>query len=418
MARQSGEQRLSGVRVVAPPGVVGALKGVAQCPEPQASRGECPGDSEVGEATIAAGPGVDPVWIKGHIYLTGPYAGAPFGLSIALPAAAGPFDLGQAVVRARVEVDSHTAQLIISSDPLPSIIRGVPLDIRTVNITINRAGFIVNPTNCAPLSVTGTISSTAGARVAVTSPFEAVDCASLPFAPRFTAWTQAKTSRGGGASLGVRMTTGAGQANIAKVRLLLPWQFPGRLTTLQHACTASVFDVNPASCPATSIVGMATADTPLLAHPLTGPAYLLARGGAAFPDIALVLQGEGIVVYLDGNMDIKHGLTSATFNSIPDLPIATFTVAFPEGPHSILGTNIPARARGSLCGQSLIMPTALTAQNGAVVAQATKVAVTGCAKHRTGRHTGKRTAGTRRVGKRRASKGRAGKRVDHKRGGR
>lgn len=401
VTRRDGEQRLSSVRVVAPPGLVGVLKGVARCPEPQASAGACPGSSEVGEATIAAGPGADPVWLKGRIYLTGPYAGAPFGLSIALPAAAGPFDLGQAVVRARVEVDSHTAQMIISSDPLPSILRGVPLDIRTVSMTIGRAGFTLNPTNCAPLAVTGTISSIDGANVAVSNPFEAVDCASLPFAPKLTASTQAHTSRSRGASLSVKIAAGTGQANIGKVRVILPSQLPGRLATLQHACTAAVFDADPASCPAASIVGEATVNTPLLAQPLTGPAYLLARGGAAYPDVAIVLQGEGVVEYLDGNMDIKNGLISATFNSIPSMPIGTFTVMFPEGPRSILGTDLPAKARGSMCGQPLTMPTALTAQNGAVVAQATKVAVTGCPKRVEAR--------SRRRGRARARKQRRGR---------
>jgi hypothetical protein len=420
IARQDGEQRLSSVRVVAPSGLVGVLAGVPQCPEPQAATGACPGASEVGEASIAAGPGPDPVWIRGHIYLTGPYAGAPFGLSMVIPAAAGPFELGTVVVRARIEIDSHTAQLIISSDPLPSIVAGVPLDIRTIDMTIDGMGgksnFIVNPTNCAPLSVSGTISSTAGANVVVSSPFEAVDCASLPFTPHLTAATQARTSRSRGASLSIRIAAPPGQANIAKVRLILPWQLPARLTTLQHACTASVFDVNPASCPAASIVGTVTAVTPLLAHPLTGPAYLLARSSAAFPDLALVLQGEGIVLYLDGNTDIKKDLTSATFNSIPDLPIDTFEVALPEGPHSILGTSLPARAGSSLCGQSLVMPTALTAQNGAVLAQTTHVAITGCPKPRSrARRKKARRTGT---GKTKTGKtGPGGRRTDGKRGG-
>lgn len=380
VSRRDGEQRLSGLRVVGPPGLLGMLKGATQCPEPQAAKGECGAASEIGEATIAAGAGEDPFWVKdGKIYLTGPYAGAPFGLAIVIPAVAGPFNLGQTTVRARVEVDSHTAQLVISSDPLPSILKGVPLDIRTVNMTIDREGFMFNPTNCAPLSVTGTLSSTGGASTAVSSPFEAVNCAKLPFKPKFTASTQAKTSRAHGASLDVKIASGPGQANTGKVRVILPSQLPARLTTLQKACTDTVFNANPASCPAASVVGAATAVTPVLAHPLTGPAYLVSHG-AAFPDLVLVLQGEGIVVYLDGNLDIKQGLTSATFNSIPDMPIGMFEIVFPEGSHSILGTNIPAKAKGSMCGQPLTMPTALTGQNGARVTQTTKVAVTGCPK--------------------------------------
>jgi hypothetical protein len=394
------------MRVVGPPGLLGMLRSVTQCPEPQAAQGECAAASEIGEATIAAGPGEDPVWIKGAgIYLTGPYAGAPFGLSIVIPTVAGPFHLGKETVRARLEVDSHTGRVVITSDPLPSILKGVPLDIRTVNMTIDRPGFMFNPTSCAPLSVTGTLYSTDGASVAVSSPFEAVNCASLPFEPKFTVSTQARTSRAHGASLDVKISSGQGQANIGKVRVILPGQLPARLTTLQKACTQTAFDANPASCPAASVVGMATAVTPLLAHPLTGPAYLLARGSTAFPDVVLVLQGEGIMVYLDGNIDIKKGLTSSTFNSIPDMPISTFQIVLPEGPHSILGADIPAKAKGSMCGQSLTMPTTLTGQNGAVVTQTAKVAVTGCPKGKANR----KKAGQKKIGKTEAGKKKAGR---------
>jgi len=407
VSRRDGEQRLGGVRVVGPPGLLGALASVTKCPESLASTGECGQASEIGEATIAAGPGEDPFWIRGgRIYLTGPTlpgkgpnpsTGAPFGLAIVIPAIAGPFDLGKEVVRARVEVDSHTAQLVITSDPLPAMARGVPLDIRTVNLTIGRPGFVFNPTSCAPLSVTGTLESASGASAAVAGPFEAVNCAKLRFNPRFTVSTQAKTSRARGASLSVKVvfphlgpssssssSSQSAEADIAKVRVILPRRLPARLTTLQRACPDTVFDDNPASCPAASIVGGAAAATPVLAHPLTGPVYLVSHG-AAFPDLVAVLRGEGIVIYLDGNLDLKRRLTSATFNSIPDIPIDTFTIDFPEGPHSLLAADVPTRTKGSMCGQRLIMPTAITGQNGALKTQATKVTVSGCPKKVKGR---------------------------------
>ena len=395
ISRRDGEQRLGGVRVVGPPGLLGALASATKCPEPQASTGECEQASEIGEASIAAGSGEDPFWIRGgKIYLTGPYAGAPFGLSIAIPAAAGPFDLGKEVVRARVEVDSHTARLVIASDPLPAMAKGVPLDIRTVNMTIGRPGFIFNPTSCAPLSVAGTLESASGASAPVAGPFEVVNCAKLRFDPRFTVSTQAKTSRARGASLSVKVvfphpgpsssSSQSAEADIAKVRVILPRRLAARLTTLQQACPDTVFDANPASCPAASIVGGAAAATPVLAHPLTGPVYLVSHG-AAFPDLAVVLRGEGIVIYLDGNLDLKQRLTSATFNSIPDIPIDTFTIDFPEGPHSLLAADVPTRTKGSMCGQRLIMPTAITGQNGALKTQATKATVSGCPKRSRGR---------------------------------
>jgi hypothetical protein len=405
LSRRDGEQHLAGMRVTAPPGLLGMLGSVAQCPEPQASTGQCPAASEIGEATLAAGPGEDPYWLRGgKLYLTGPTSGgqgpnpsgAPFGLAIVTPALAGPFNLGGAggdiVTRARVRVDSHTAQVTIESYPLPTILDGIPLDIRTINLTIGRPGFMFNPTSCAPMSVTGSLESTGGASVAVTSPFEAVNCSSLPFEPKLTASTQARTSRPRGASLSVRITSGPGQANVGKVRVILPKQLPARLTTLQKACPDTTFDANPASCPAASVVGMATAVTRLLAHPLTGPAYLVAHGGIAFPDLVFVLQGEGIEMYLDGNMDIKKSFTSSTFNSIPDVPIATFTATFPEGPHSILASDLLAGAKGGMCGQRLTMPTAITGQNGALQTQSTKIAVSGCPKRPRG---GRRSKGKR-----------------------
>jgi hypothetical protein len=314
------------------------------------------------------------------VYLTGPYQGAPFGLSIVTPAKAGPFNLGNVIVRAKIEVDRNTSALRVTSDPLPQIIDGVPLRIQTVNATIDRPGFMFNPTNCAQQAIVGTITSAQGTSAGVASPFAVAGCANLPFKPSFKAGTQAKTSKANGASLTVRVGSGAGQANIAKVRVVLPKQLPARLTTLQKACTEKQFNVDPAGCPPESDVGSATAVTPLLAHPLTGPAYLVSHGGAAFPDVVFVLQGEGITLYLDGNTNIKKGITTSTFNSVPDAPISSFVTTFPEGPHSVLATNIPANAKGSLCGQKLTMPTTITGQNGAVVTQTTKIVASKCPK--------------------------------------
>jgi hypothetical protein len=385
ISRQDREQRLARASVVAPPGLMAALKDVERCPDAQAAGGECPAASMLGEATLALGPGEAPYWIEGgRIYLTGPYEGAPFGLAIAIPALAGPFDLGTVVVRARVEVDSHTAQIVIASDPLPTILQGVPLDIRTINLTIDRTGFILNPTDCSRLSVTGTLYGGDGANAAVSSPFRAVDCGSLPFKPKLTASTRARTSRKRGASLRLKVALGAGGANLAKVRVILPERLPARLTTLQNACLAGTFDADPASCPGRSVVGTAKASTPLLAHPLTGRAYLIARPGSS-PDLVLVLSGEGITLYLDGNLEVKKRLVSATFNSIPDVPIGSLVATFPEGRHSIFASSLPAWAKGCMCKRRLRMLTELVAQNGARRTQSTKIAVTGCHKKRKAR---------------------------------
>jgi hypothetical protein len=395
LSRNDGEQTLGQVSVTTPPGLLGVLQSVEQCPEPQAKAGTCGAGSLIGTGRIVVGPGESPLTINGsRVYLTGSYNGSPFGLSIVTPAVAGPFVLagnegnGTEVVRASIAIDPHTGALTVTSDPLPPALNGVPLDIRTIHIDVNRPGFTFNPTNCDILSI-GAVATSATGTVARTSyPFQASGCAALPFKPSFTAATQSKTSKQKGASLHVKVTSGAGQANIAKVKVDLPVQLPSRLSTLQKACVDKVFDANPASCPAASVVGSATAVTPLLKNPLTGPAYLVSHAGAAFPDLEVVLQGEGITLILDGNTQIKKGITSSTFKAVPDAPISTFDLSLPEGPHSALA------AFGSLCTGKLKMPTVITGQNGAVIRQTTKITATGCpkvkAKKVTKRHKAKK----------------------------
>jgi uncharacterized repeat protein (TIGR01451 family) len=388
ISRQDGSQNLAGVTLHLPAGLLGMLSSLMPCPEPQASEGACGPASRIGDAVVSAGLGPDPYTIAGgKVFLTGPYDGAPYGLSVVVPAKAGPFDLGQEVVRAAIHIDPHTAALTAVSDPLPQMKDGIPFQLKRIDVRIDRPNFLFNPTSCQRRTLTATIlgispNGSPGPSVAVSTPFALAGCSGLQFRPRFTVLTRGHTSKASGASLHVKVTSGPGQANIAKVRVELPKQLPSRLTTLQKACPADTFDANPASCPAGSVVGSATALTPALKSPLTGPAYLVSHAAAAFPDLVVVLQGEGITLDLIGNTQIKKGITTSTFNAVPDAPFSTFDLVLPQGPHSALGADIPASAKGSLCRQRLVMPTSITGQNGAVVRQTTKVAVSGCPRHR------------------------------------
>ncbi len=383
--RQDGEQRLANASVLTPPGLSAMLKGVQRCPEPQASNGTCGPESQIGHATVAVGPGPEPFYAPGNVFLTGPYGGAPFGLSIVARAKAGPFDLGTVIVRARIDVDPHTAQIVVTPDgsgpdAIPTILKGIPLDLRLADVTIDRAGFMFNPTSCTRSAVSGVITSTSGTNVAVSSPFQAIGCAKLPFKPTFTVSTQAKTSKADGASLTVKITKKPGEANLHRVDLQLPIALPARLTTLQKACTEAQFNANPAKCPPASVIGTAKVITPQLEVPVGGPAILVSHGGAAFPDVEFVLQGEGITLIVDGATDIKKGITYSRFEAAPDAPFTSFETRLPEGPYSVLATDIPATAKGGLCGQRLTMPTTLVGQNGAQLTQATKIGVSGCQK--------------------------------------
>jgi hypothetical protein len=381
MSRPDGDQTLAGLSIQLPPGLAGSLSKVQLCPEPQASTGDCPVGSLIGHTVVSSGLGNDPFTVEGgQVFITGPYKGAPFGLSILNPAKAGPFNLGYVVVRAKIEVNPTTAALHIVSDPLPTIIDGIPLQIQHVNVTIDKPEFTFNPTNCTPMQLTGAMTSTEGASASVGTPFQVTNCAALAFKPGFAVSTSGKPSRANGASLDVKLTypsePAGTQANIAKVKVELPKQLPSRLTTLQKACPEATFDANPASCPSASKIGEAVATTPILAGGLAGPAYFVSHGGAKFPELIVVLEGEdGVTVDLHGETFIsKKGITSSTFATVPDVPVGSFELKLPQGPYSALAAN------GNLCKSKLTMPTEFVAQNGATIHQSTEIQVTGCPK--------------------------------------
>ena len=413
------------------------LTGVEPCPEPRANEGLCGESSKVGEATIGVGVGNQPFTVTGgKFYLTGPYNGnsgctvgeagcAPFGLTFEVPAKAGPFDLADTksnhppcdcvVVRGKIELDPLTSAITITTNPpgspdsIPTSIEGIPLEIQHVNATTTRGDFQFNPTSCAKMLLTGTVQLSEGGTSTISTPFQVTNCAALKFEPKFSVSTSGKTSRANGASLTAKVTypnvPQGTEADIAKVKVELPGQLPSRLTTLQKACSAAQFESNPAACPAASKIGYAVVHTPLIPVPLQGPAIFVSHGGEAFPSLTLVLQGYGITIDLVGTTDIKSGVTSTTFKTVPDQPFSSFELTLPEGPYSALTTA------GNLCSltktvtvkkkvtvrvhgrkktitrgvkqaepATLEMPTEFVAQNGAEIHQSTPITVAGCPK--------------------------------------
>ena len=337
----------------------------------------------------------------------GPYDGAPFSVVSVTAAHVGPFDLGTVVIHFPLDIDPETAVVTIPASPadvIPRIIKGIVVHVRSVRVYVNRNDFMLNPTSCNPSTFSATVhgDGPTGNSVTVNDPFQVADCSSLRFEPKFKVSTSAKTSRLDGASLHVALTYPAGalgqDANIKEVKVDLPKQLPSRLPTLQKACTEAQFTANPAGCPAASRIGSATAVTPILPVPLTGPAYFVSNGGAKWPELVMVLQGDGVTIDLHGETFIsKQGVTSSTFPAVPDQPVTSFELTLPEGQYSALA------ALGNLCTSKLTMPTEFTGQNGDVIHQTTPVAVTGCPKTKHtkhAKHKHKRKKHARKKGKR------------------
>jgi hypothetical protein len=376
-SRSDADQQFSGLTAKLPPGLLAKLAGVPLCPDADANAGTCPAGSRVGTVEVESGPGLTPFWLPGSVYLTGPYKGGPYGIAVEVQAVAGPFNLGVVTVRGSINLDPTSAQVTVRTDPFPTIVAGVPVQVRTIDTYIDRSDFTLNPTSCNPMSVQGTLTSLGGLSAQESSPFEVAGCSTLQFKPQFSASTGGKPSRADGTGLDVKLSYPNApfgtQANIAKVKVELPKQLPARLSTLQKACPDATFESNPAACPAASMIGEATATTPLVPVSLNGPAYFVSHGGAKFPELIIVLSGYGITVDLHGETFInKEGVTSSTFSTVPDVPIGSFELKLPAGPDSALTGN------GNLCASKLIMPTSFIAQNGVTLQQNTNIKVTGC----------------------------------------
>ncbi len=376
LKRADGQQYLSQIKTVLPAGLVGLIPSVPLCGEPQASKGECSPASQIGVVGVEAGSGPSPYSFSGQVYLTGPYNGAPFGMTIETSAIAGPFDLGSGpcdcvLSRGTIEVNPYTARVTATSN-LPTIVKGVPLRLRKVTVNINRQGFLQNPTNCGVLATETTLTSTSGTEQKLSSPFQVGNCKALAFKPKFGSATSAKTSKANGASLETTINMPAGDANIKSVLVQLPKQLPSRLTTLQKACPEKTFANNYNECPPGSFVGGARANTPTLPGKLSGPAILVSHGGQAFPDLDLVMQANGVRVILVGNTNIKNGITTTNFAAPPDVPVSSITVNLPVGAHSALTAN------GNLCANKLVMPTTIVGQNGTSFKQSTTIKVNNC----------------------------------------
>jgi hypothetical protein len=394
LTRGDRSQFLSRVDSEMPEGLLARIKDATQCPEPAATDGTCALGTEIGSTSVLSGPGDAPLALKGRVYLTGPYKGAPFGLSIVVPTKgqAGPFDLGDVVVRAAIEVDPDDASVSVKSDPFPTIIEGFPLRLRQAVINIDRPGFMVNPTSCAQKQIKATIYSTEGATAERTSPFRVGDCAGLAFTPklglRLTGKRQMRS--GGHPALRALLIQRTGQSNIAKARVTLPRNVVLDSKNAYDPKLVCDYDKSlKADCPASTIVGKASLKTPILDKPLAGAVHLVQgiRFGPSgnrirtLPTLLVKLRGEvAINLRSKTSVDSKSRLVS-TFPNVPDAPAKRFALQINGGRKGILTVTENRRGRINLCNSRQTALVKTDGQNGKNADYPTRVK-TPCAKKR------------------------------------
>jgi hypothetical protein len=385
IGKEDGQQAIRDVTLTYPPGVSAVLTGVPECGEAQANAGTCGAESQIGEDTASVGLGQDPYTVTGgKVYLTGPYDGAPFGLSIVTPTKAGPFVLEEGrpvVTRAKIEINPVTAAVTVTTGEIPQILDGLPLQVKQIYANINRPGFAINPTSCERMTVSGSVGGWEGTSSLVSDPFQVADCSALKFEPTITVTTGARSSKKDGANLDIKVSypkrSLGTQAWFKEAKLVIPKQLPAELKTIQQACLAATFEANPASCPVHSKIGEAVVHTQLLPEPLKGPIYFVSYGAAKFPDAVILLSGDNVNVRLTSETYIHNGITSVTLPAIPGVPIESSEFDLPTGEYSEFGTNL-GLGKYDFCGQKLTVPTEFKAQNGLEIHEETPVTITGC----------------------------------------
>jgi hypothetical protein len=380
VARSDSDQELREIAVDVPAGLTGRIASAVLCPDGPANAGTCTAGSRVGRVAVAAGAGSSPFSItNGRAYITGPYHGAPFGLSMVVPAVAGPFDLGNVVVRARILVNRRTTALKVISDPLPTILQGIPLDVRDVQVEIDRPHFILNPTSCAIKQVLGTITSVAGAVAHGSWRFNLTGCDALPLAPRIslTVGGRGHTRTGASTPFTATLRQTPGQTNLRAVSVTLPSTLNARLPVLNRACSQADFAAN--RC-AGARVGSAVAVTPLLRDPLRGSAFFVRNPHRVLPDLVVALRGQ-VAVDLVGKVGVNARTNQLTtrFDTVPDVPITKFALRLVAGANGPLGTT------ASLCSARARRATAsigFRGQNGATLHVRQRLRVRGCRRGR------------------------------------
>jgi hypothetical protein len=373
LARKDGEQELTHLNFTLPPGLTGKLAGIPYCPDPaiEAAKGKtgkaeqagpsCPAASELGTVDTSAGIGSEPIHVGGHVYLAGPYEGAPLSTVVITPAVAGPFDLGDVVIRAPLFVDPETAQITAKSDEIPHILKGIPLQLRSVEIKVSRQNFSLNPTNCNAMTVSSTLSGLNGATASPSSRFQVGGCNQLRFKPKLQISLKGSTKHAGHPALKAVVTypqQGA-YANIARAQVNLPHSEFLDQSNLNKTCTKPVLLAG--NCPAKSIYGKAKAWTPLLEAPLEGPVYLVGGYGYKLPALVADLNGQ-IRVVLKGKVDSgpNKGIRN-TFEAVPDAPVSRFVLEMKGGKKYSLLENSE-----NLCQKPQRAIARFTAQNGLV----------------------------------------------------
>jgi hypothetical protein len=352
IGRPDGQQELKVVNVTLPKGLTGKLAGIPYCSEAELAAAEansgkaeaaassCPAASLIAATSTEVGSGSAPYKIDGKAFLAGPYKGAPLSMAVITPGVAGPYDIGTVVVRAALNVNPETGQINAVSDSIPNVFGGVKLDVRSIDVDVNRAQFMLNPTNCAAQATSGVLNG-GGANPAdpaafsaygVSAPFQATECNKLSFKPKLFTRLYGPTKRAKNPRIRAILEAREGDANLSRAALTLPHSLFLDQSHIKTICTR--VQLAAKACPKASVYGQSEAKSPLLDGKLKGPVYLVSSNDK-LPNLVADLRGQ-VNIQLRGVISSKNGGLKTVFPTAPDLPVKKFILNMQGGKKSLL----------------------------------------------------------------------------------
>jgi hypothetical protein len=376
----AGGDDLKSLRLDLPPGLVGNPTATGgTCTAAQLTSDTCPEGTKVGVTETVATVALEGVTqtITGTIYNVVPGPGEAARLGIVLRPAGGL--LPKVVLQSGATVRPGDGGLTSFTDNIPAQAGGIDLRIERMSLTLqgklaSGKAFMTNPTSCAAAPTAITVGTYSGATATAGASFTPTNCDALPFGPKLSATigaTRDDVRAGAQPSIDVTVTQEAGEANAKTVTVALPGGFGASIAALGNACPLETY--NAGACPATAVLGTATATTPLLATPLTGKVTFVSDPSAGLPQLRLALRGA-FSVDLTGivTLGASGGLVN-TFDGIFDVPLSKFVL------HLDAGATSPVQVSRDLClpGRGSLQGT-FTAHSGKTATAAADAVLPGC----------------------------------------
>jgi hypothetical protein len=332
LLRQTGEGVPRRFTLSLPTGLSAALGSVEACPDTGVAAGACPAGSRIGGVVARVGSGPEPMTLQGDAYVTGPYRRAPFGLMLQLHAGLGSLNLGAMSIRAAATVDGKTGRVSVATDNLPTEIEGIQVRFQAIELNIDRPGLVHNPTSCRPAAVDGTIESSGGDVVAVSSPLTLSGCHRLGFRPRFHIALEGRKELHlhGRPAMRISARMRSGDTSMRAMKMVLPRGMGFGFGGLEEICSRP--DAAQGTCPAGARVGTAIAHTSLLSKPLKGAIYIVPpKAKDDLPDLGIALTALGTKLNISGHTEVDDGRLVTRLSGLPDMPLSDFTMRMDGG---------------------------------------------------------------------------------------